>query len=75
VEAACDLITACLSPVCLQRGIVDELVYQYLDLVIKRKEADCYEAAARMIGRLSELRLAIKEIDRWVWRVSKQGVE
>jgi hypothetical protein len=54
---------------------VDELVYQYLDLVIKRKEADCYEAAARMIGRLSELRPAIKEIDRWVWRVSKQGVE
>ena len=67
VEAACDLVTASLSGVCLGKTTVDELVYHYMDLVIKRKEAECYEAAARMIGRLSELRPANKEIDRCVW--------
>lgn len=67
VEAACDLITACLSGACLGKPTADELVYHYLDLVMRRKEAECYEAAARMIGCLSELRPANKEIDRCVW--------
>lgn len=66
IEAACNLITASLSHDIVAAPILDQLVYHYLDLVMKRRESDCYEAAARMVERVSQLRPAPDIVDRLV---------
>lgn len=64
IEAACDLITESLSAAIIEAPILNQLVFHYLDLVMKRRETDCYEAAGRMVGRLSKLRSASDVVDR-----------
>jgi len=56
IEAVCDLIAACLSTTAVTAHVLDQLVFHYLDLTMKRRESDVYEAVARTLKRLSDLR-------------------
>jgi len=62
------MITACLSPTTISVPILDQLIFHYLDLAMKRNESDIYEAVARMLHRLSRLRNADDVVARYVAR-------
>ena len=60
------MITACLSPSTISVHVLDQLIFHYLDLAMKRNESDIYEAVARMLHRLSRLRSADDVVTRYV---------
>lgn len=64
LQAACDLLTATLSPDMLPGEEAQKTVDRYLDLAMKRREPECQQAVARTFHRLSELRDCSTEVKR-----------
>ena len=65
MQAACNLITACLSSIAVSLSVLDQLVFHFVDIAMRRRESDVYEAVARMLTRLSELRIADDVLTRY----------
>jgi hypothetical protein len=62
LQAACDLITATLDTGILAEAISQKLLNQFIEASMRRREAECQEAVARVFGRLSVLRACEKEV-------------
>jgi hypothetical protein len=66
LQTACDLLTAALDADAIAETSTQTLLNQFLETTMRRREAECHEAVARVFGRLSELRACGAEVIKWV---------
>jgi hypothetical protein len=68
IPSTCDLLTSCLTAENLSQSPIQARVDQWLDEATKSREEVCHEAAARLVGRTSELRDCTLEVKKSVIR-------
>lgn len=55
LQSACHLLRATLAPANVNDDTTQKLIEQYLDNSSKRRESECHQPAAELIGRVTEL--------------------
>ncbi|GFZ52002.1 hypothetical protein JCM24511_09773 [Saitozyma sp. JCM 24511] len=66
LKTACDLLTAALDGDVIAETSTQTLLDQFTETTMRRREAECHEAVARVFGRLSELRACGVEVIKLV---------
>lgn len=55
LQSACYLLRATLAPVNVGDSTTQKLIEIYLDNSSKRRESECHQPAAELVGRVTEL--------------------
>ena len=63
LRAVAHVITGCLSVSNVYQAVIEQMYAKYREANMKRREAECHEAAARLVGRLSQLRDASPDVE------------
>ncbi|ORY25084.1 armadillo-type protein [Naematelia encephala] len=64
LQAACGLLTACLSPSSAGETKLQKILDHIIEASMRRREPECQEALSRTFGRLSELRDCTKDVEK-----------